>query len=117
MSSSSNHIIDTVVLLYFLLVNETDLLCALLGRPLQVPLAVYDAEDRGITLLSNKPGTIIHQAMRELQSIDGILLLGLSQLTPRVRTVALIMSGSRCSSECRPSVGNGMLCVVGYCKA
>ena len=46
MSSSSNHIIDTVVLLYFLLVNETDLLCTLLGRPLQVPLAVYDPEDR-----------------------------------------------------------------------
>ena len=46
MSSSSNHIIDTVVLLYFLLVKETDLLCALLGQPLQVPLAVYDPEDR-----------------------------------------------------------------------
>jgi len=45
-SSSSNHIIDTVVLLYFLLVKETDLLCTLLGRFLQVPLAVYDPEDR-----------------------------------------------------------------------
>lgn len=46
MSSNSDHIIDTVVLLYFLLVKETGLLCALLGRPLQVPLAVYDPEDR-----------------------------------------------------------------------
>lgn len=46
MSSSSNHIIDTVVLPYFLLVKETGLLCTLLGRPLQVPLAVYDPEDR-----------------------------------------------------------------------
>ncbi len=46
MSSSSNYIIDTVVLLYFLLVKETDLLCTLLGRPLKVPLAVYDPEDR-----------------------------------------------------------------------
>ncbi len=46
MSYSGNHIIDTVVLLYFLLVKETDLLCTLLGRPLHVPLAVYDPEDR-----------------------------------------------------------------------
>lgn len=46
MSYSSNHIIDTVVLLYFLLVEETYLLGTLLGRPLQVPLAVYDPADR-----------------------------------------------------------------------
>lgn len=48
MSSDDKHIIDTVVLLYFLLVGEEDLLCTLLGTPLQVPLAVYDPEDRDL---------------------------------------------------------------------
>lgn len=46
MSSDNDHIIDTVVLLYFLLAEQEDLLCALLGQPLQVPYAVYDPEDR-----------------------------------------------------------------------
>lgn len=48
MSSDHKHIIDTVVLLYFLLVGEEELLCTLVGTPLQVPLAVYDPEDRDL---------------------------------------------------------------------
>ena len=44
--SEGPHIVDTVVLMYFLLVAQEGLLCDLLGRPLQVPLAVYDPEDR-----------------------------------------------------------------------
>ena len=48
MSSDDKHIIDTVVLLYFLLVGEEELLCTLVGTPLQVPLAVYDPEDRDL---------------------------------------------------------------------
>ena len=46
MSSEGKHILDTVVLLYFLLVGAEDLLRVLLGHPLQVPLAVYDPGDR-----------------------------------------------------------------------
>lgn len=46
MLSEGSHIIDTVVLMYFLLVGREALLADLLGRPLQVPLAVYDPEDR-----------------------------------------------------------------------
>ena len=48
MSSEGNHILDTVVLLYFLLAGEEDLLLCLLGHPLQVPFAVYDPEDRDL---------------------------------------------------------------------
>ena len=44
--SEGAHIIDTVVLMYFLLVGREALLGDLLGRPLQVPLAVYDPEER-----------------------------------------------------------------------
>jgi hypothetical protein len=47
-SSDDEHIVDTVVLLYFLLVGEEDLLCTLIGTPLCVPLAVYDPEDRDL---------------------------------------------------------------------
>lgn len=46
MLSEGSHIIDTVVLMYFLLVGREALLADLMGRPLQVPLAVYDPEDR-----------------------------------------------------------------------
>ena len=46
MLSEGSHIIDTVVLMYFLLVGREALLGDLMGRPLQVPMAVYDPEDR-----------------------------------------------------------------------
>jgi hypothetical protein len=45
-SSDDDHILDTVVLLYFLLVQQAELLMDLIGRPLQVPFAVYDPDDR-----------------------------------------------------------------------
>lgn len=50
--SEGTHIADTVVLMYFLLVGQEGLLGDLLGRPLQVPVAVYDPADRA---LSNEP--------------------------------------------------------------
>ena len=46
MLSEGSHIIDTVVLMYFLLVGREALLGDLLGRPLQVPVAIYDPEER-----------------------------------------------------------------------
>lgn len=45
MSSNDLHIVDTVVLLYFLLVDRFDLLEALIGTPVQVPFSVYDPDD------------------------------------------------------------------------
>ena len=47
MSFEGEHIIDTSVLNNFLLAGATDLLMKLLGRPLQVPLAVYDSDEIG----------------------------------------------------------------------
>lgn len=48
MSSEKPSILDTVVLLYFLLVGQDALLARLLGEPLRVPLAVYDPEERSL---------------------------------------------------------------------
>ncbi len=45
MSSERNHILDTVVFLYFLLAEQEDLLGELIGWPLRVPFAVYDPDD------------------------------------------------------------------------
>ena len=45
MSSDDLHIVDTVVLLYFLLVERFDLLVELIGDPIQVPFSVYDPEE------------------------------------------------------------------------
>ena len=45
MSSERNHILDTVVFLYFLLAEQEDLLGDLIGWPLRVPFAVYDPDD------------------------------------------------------------------------
>lgn len=45
MSSERNHILDTVVLLYFLLTEQEDLLGELIGWPLRMPFAVYDPDD------------------------------------------------------------------------
>jgi PIN domain nuclease of toxin-antitoxin system len=47
-SSEQPSILDTVVLLYFLLVGQEALLTRLLGEPLRVPLAVYDPEERSL---------------------------------------------------------------------
>jgi len=44
-SSERKHILDTVVLLYFLLAEQEDLLGDLIGWPLRVPFAVFDPDD------------------------------------------------------------------------
>lgn len=47
-SPDQETVLDTVVLMYFLLVGEGNLLAELLGDPLRAPRAVYDPEDRGL---------------------------------------------------------------------
>lgn len=49
MSSNPGHIVDTVVLLYFLLASQENLLLRLLSEPLAVPVTVYDPEERGLS--------------------------------------------------------------------
>ena len=65
MSSDDKHIIDTVVLLYFLLVGEEELLRTLLGTPLQVPLAVYDPEDRNLPPAAHRRAELLSE-MRQV---------------------------------------------------
>lgn len=68
MSSEPPCIIDTVVLMYFLLVEEEDLLCSLLAEPVHVPTSVYDPSEEGLSeealrqsgLLSEMGGSIRH---------------------------------------------------------
>ncbi len=70
MSFSSNHIIDTVVLLYFLLVKRTDLLCTLLGRPLQVPLAVYDPDDRTLPSAALRRSDLLSEMRQSIRHYE-----------------------------------------------
>lgn len=48
MSSERSCILDTVVLLYFLLAGQDGLLRRLIGDPMSVPVAVYDPEERSL---------------------------------------------------------------------
>ncbi len=45
-SESADAVVDTVVLRYFLLVEEVDLLLKLVGSPLAVPRIVYDPDEK-----------------------------------------------------------------------
>lgn len=47
-SASPNSVVDTVVLRYFLLVDQVDLLFELLGRPLGVPRIIFDPDEGDI---------------------------------------------------------------------
>ena len=49
-SPEHDNVTDTVVLLYFLLVGEAELLVELLDGAIQVPRAVYDPEDRDLPI-------------------------------------------------------------------
>jgi len=69
-SSDQDHIVDTVVLLYFLLVDEVDLLSDLIGTPLRVPVAVYDPEDRSVPAEALRHSELLsemHQSIRHYE--------------------------------------------------
>jgi predicted nucleic acid-binding protein len=65
-SSDRNHIIDTVVLLYFLLAEQEDLLGDLIGWPLRMPFAVYDPDD-WTGSLEPKPRLDLSSEMRQAE--------------------------------------------------
>ena len=88
MSSDQNHILDTGVLLYFLLAEESDLLLMLLGTPLTVPLAVYDpSEPRSSDTPAPQPGIAseMRAAIRYHEDAPNQLTLG--NTSARVRIV------------------------------
>ena len=96
MSSDDKHIVDTVVLLYFLLVGEEELLCTLLGTPLQVPLAVYDPEDRDLPPTAARRAELLsemRQAVGHYESSAG--LTGDTDSLSRVRRIDSLHDASR----------------------
>jgi hypothetical protein len=70
--------VDTVVLLYFLLVEESHLLLALVGEPLWVPPSVYDPSEQNLPhealrrpeLLSEIRQAIRHYEVEEQRHAD-----------------------------------------------
>ena len=96
MSSDSRHIIDTVVLLYFLLAEQEELLVALLGHPLQAPLAVYDPEDRTLPPSARLRSELLSEMRQALRHYEGAASTGgdAESLTRVARVDALHDEGS-----------------------
>ena len=72
MSSDDAHILDTVVLLYFLLADEEELLGELIGWPFRVPFAVYDPEERAIPLESSPQPDLLSEMRQIVRYYDNI---------------------------------------------
>ena len=99
MSSDDKHIIDTVVLLYFLLVGEEDLLCTLLGTPLQVPLAVYDPEDRDLPPAAHRRAELLSEMRQAVGHYESSArLTGDDDSLSRVRRIDSLYDEGRLAS-------------------
>ena len=72
MSSDESHVLDTVVLLYFLLADEEELLGELIGWPFRVPLAVYDPEERAIPPESSPQPDLLSEMRQIVSYYDNI---------------------------------------------
>ena len=72
MSSEDEHILDTVVLLYFLLADEEELLGELIGWPFMVPFAVYDPEERVIPLESSPRADLLSEMRQAVRYYDRV---------------------------------------------
>lgn len=72
MSSDDARILDTVVLLYFLLADEEELLGELIGWPFRVPFAVYDPEERTIPPESSVQLDLLSEMRQIVRYYDNI---------------------------------------------
>ena len=72
MSSDDEHILDTVVLLYFLLADEEELLGELIGWPFRVPFAVYDPEERAIPMDSSPQTDLLSEMRQVVRYYEGV---------------------------------------------
>ena len=72
MSSDGSHVLDTVVLLYFLLADQEELLGELVGWPFRVPFAVYDPEDRAIPLESSPQPDLLSEMRQIVRYYDSL---------------------------------------------
>ena len=72
MSSDNKYILDTVVLLYFPLADEGELLGKLIGWPFRVPFAVYDPEEQTIQLGSNPQPELLSEMRQVVTYYEGV---------------------------------------------
>ena len=72
MSSDGSHVLDTVVLLYFLLADQEELLGELTGWPFRVPFAVYDPEERAMPLESTPQPDLLSEMRQIVRYYDNI---------------------------------------------
>ena len=72
MSSDESRFLDTVVLLYFLLADEEELLGELIGWPFRVPFAVYDPEERAMPLESTPQPDLLSEMRQIVRYYDNI---------------------------------------------
>ena len=72
MSSDESRVLDTVVLLYFLLADEEELLGELIGWPFRVPFAVYDPEERAMPLESTPQPDLLSEMRQIVRYYDNI---------------------------------------------
>ena len=72
MSSDGSHVLDTVVLLYFLLADQEELLGELVGWPFRVPFAVYDPEERAMPLESTPQPDLLSEMRQIVRYYDNI---------------------------------------------
>ena len=100
MSSDNNYILDTVVLLYFLLAEEEELLGALLGWPLRAPLAVYDPENWKMPLDSSpRPEFLSEMRQAEMYYGNAAIETGDTGATWRVSKVDRLHEEGRLLAE------------------
>ena len=72
MSSDESRVLDTVVLLYFLLADQEELLGELTGWPFRVPFAVYDPEERAMPLESSPQPDLLSEMRQIVRYYDNI---------------------------------------------
>ncbi len=72
MSSDESRFLDTVVLLYFLLADEEELLGELIGWPFRVPFAVSDPEERAMPLESTPQPDLLSEMRQIVRYYDNI---------------------------------------------
>lgn len=72
MSSDDAHVLDTVVLLYFLLTGEEELLGELIGWPFRVPFAVYDPDEQAIPLESSPQPDLLSEMRQIVRYYDNL---------------------------------------------
>jgi len=91
-SSEQPSIVDTVVLLYLLLVGQEALLARLLGEPLRVPLAVYDPEERSLPPEALRHSDLLSEMRQAIRHYEVAARsdLAADQLLQRVRRIDLL---------------------------